>query len=502
MSEDQGAAAAPVCVERSVDERVVLMVLAVGTFLAPLDSSIVNIALPAIAADFGARIAAAGWVATAYVLTTASLVLTMGRLGDILGLRRVYVTGFLVFGAGSAACALAPSLGWLIASRVFQATGAAAMFAAGPALVTRTFGPRRRGWALGWISLSVSAGLTLGPALGGVLVGTFGWQSIFLLNIPLAVIMAGLARRLLPEDCTQSEPFDLAGAALAALTLTSLLLALSEVDRSGFFSLNVLGAAVVSVTSAVAFVLVERAKAHPMLDLGLFSERRLSTGVVAALCSYASLFAVTFTMPFYLLKVRGIEAQYAGLLLTATPISMAVFSPIAGRLSDRWGSRGLATFGLGWLAFSLAVGGSTLTVDTPVAYIALGLFSVGTGLSIFQTPNTAAILRAVPRGRAGVGSALVAQARNLGMALGIGITAAIISVNLRGEELMAITGALTRAQAELFVDAMRPALLTASVIAGAGAFASWVRGAESTDDGSVDEPGAARVDSAGEEAGG
>jgi EmrB/QacA subfamily drug resistance transporter len=497
MARDRVEAEAPSCVPHTVDERIILLTLVAGTFIAPLDSSIVNIALPAIAADFGARIAAAGWVATAYVLTTASLVLTMGRLSDILGLRRIYVTGFLVFGTGSAACALAPTLGWLIAARVLQAVGASAMFAAGPALVTRTFAPRRRGWALGWISLSVSAGLTLGPAVGGLLVGTFGWQAVFLINIPLALVMAALARRLLPEDCTQSEPFDVAGAVLAAATLTSLLLALSEVDRSGLTSPNVIGALGVSILAAVAFVHVERSNAHPMLDLSLFSERALSAGVVAALCSYASLFAVTFTMPFYLLRVRGIDAQFAGLILTATPISMAIFSPLAGRLSDRWGSRGLSTFGLGWLALSL-VAATRLTVDTPPVYVALTLFSVGTGLSIFQAPNTAAILRAIPPGRAGVGSALVGQARNLGMALGIGTTAAIVSVNLAGEDIMAIAGALTLEQAELFVAAMRPALLTASAIAVAGAVASWIRGRDQLDDDVVDAHTHARVDSPGE----
>ncbi|MBE0416347.1 MAG: MFS transporter [Coriobacteriia bacterium] len=497
MTKGRDEAAAPACVAHTADERIVLLTLVAGTFLAPLDSSIVNIALPAIAADFGARIAAAGWVATAYVLTTASLVLTMGRLSDILGLRRIYVTGFLVFGTGSAACALAPALGWLIAARVLQAIGAAAMFAAGPALVTRTFAPRRRGWALGWISLSVSAGLTLGPATGGLLVGAFGWQAVFLINIPLALIMAVLARRLLPEDCTQSEPFDLTGAVLAAVTLTSLLLSLSEIDRSGITSPNVPGALVVSIAAAIAFVYVEQSKAHPMLDLSLFSKRGLSAGVIAAACSYASLFAVTFTMPFYLLRVRGIDAQFAGLILTATPISMAIFSPLAGRLSDRWGSRGLSTFGLGWLAMSL-VAATRLGVDTPPVYVALTLFSVGSGLSVFQAPNTAAILRAVPPGRAGVGSALVGQARNLGMALGIGTTAAIVSVNLRGEDIMAIAGALTREQAEFFVAAMRPALLTASAVALAGAASSWARGRDELEDQAVDARTRPRVDSPGE----
>jgi MFS family permease len=238
-----------------------------------------------------------------------------------------------------------------------------------------------------------------------------------------------------------------------------------------------------------------------MLDLSLFSERGLSAGVIAASCSYASLFAVTFTMPFYLLRVRDIDAQLAGLILTATPISMAIFSPLAGRLSDRWGSRGLSTFGLVWLAISL-VAATRLAVDTAFVLVALTLFSVGSGLSIFQAPNTAAILRSVPPGRAGVGSALVGQARNLGMALGIGTTAAIISINLQGQDIMSIPGTLTREQGELFIAAMRPALLTVvGLVALAGAAASWARGQDGPPDESVDAQPRPRVDSRGEQSG-
>lgn len=484
---------ASVCVEGSVDERIVLAVLAAGTFLAPLDSSIVNIALPAIAADFGARITAAGWVATAYVLTVASLVLAMGRLADIWGLRRVYVIGFIVFGVGSAASALSPVLGVLIASRVLQACGAAAMFASGPALVTRTFAPRRRGWAIGWISLAVSAGLTAGPALGGLLVGTFGWRAVFVINVPLTLLMAATARRLLPEDCPDSEPFDLLGAVLAAATLTAALIALSEVERSGLLSSGVLGAAAVAVVAGLLFVRTERQSRHPVLDLSLFSKRRFSAGVAAAVCSYTSLFAVTFTMPFYLMRVQGLDPRLTGLVLTATPLSMAVFSPLSGRLSDRYGSRWLATSGLGLLALAL-MAFSAVGTSTALPLIALGLFCVGTGLSVFQTPNTAAILRAVPPGRAGVGSALVGQARNLGMALGIGITAAVLGVGLQGVDLLALDRALTAPEAELFVSAMRPALMTGAVIALGGAVASWSRGADPVTGDEVDAPGSGRVD--------
>ncbi len=468
-----------VCDGRHVDERVVLAILTIGTFIAPLDSSIVNIALPAMAADFGARLTSVGWVATAYVLTTASFVLAMGRLADIYGLRRVYVSGFLVFATGSAACALVPSLGWLIAARVFQAIGAAAMFAAGPALVSRTFPPQRRGWALGWISLAVSAGLTIGPALGGTLVALWGWQGIFLVNIPLALVTAGVARALLPEDCPDAEPFDIAGAALVSVTLTSALLALSETARSGVIAPTTIGLAAVAVVAGMVFVRVERRVAHPLVDLGMFRRWRFSAGLISAVLSFTSLFAVTFTMPFYLLKVQGLAPQTAGLLLTATPLTMALFAPAAGRASDRMGSRRLSTAGLVLLAVTLTAM-TRIAVDTHPGFIVLALVGVGTGLSVFSAPNTADILRATPRTRVGVGSALVGQARNLGIAFGVGVTALVISLGLGGADLMSSEAVLVGAEAELFVSAMRSAFVVAAVVAALGAAIAWSRG-EATD---------------------
>jgi MFS family permease len=170
----------------------VLFVLMVGTFLAPLDASIVNIALPSIASELNQTVSAVGWVATAYLLTNAALLLSMGRLGDVWGLRRVYVSGMLLFGGGSALCAASSSLGMLVAARVVQAVGASMLFAAGPALVTRAFPAERRGAALGMISLSVSAGLLVGPSLGSLLVGTFGWPAIFIVNVPLSIVVAAI----------------------------------------------------------------------------------------------------------------------------------------------------------------------------------------------------------------------------------------------------------------------------------------------------------------------
>jgi len=450
----------------------VLFVLVIGTFLAPLDSSIVNIALPAIGGQFGERLSAVSWIVSAYLLTSASLLLPMGRLGDVWGLRKLYVWGLLIFGLGSAACALSGSLEALVASRVLQAVGASMLFAAGPALVVRTFPANRRGWALGYIALAVSAGLTLGPALGGLLVGTFGWPSIFLINVPLAVVVAAIAWRLLPDECPDGEAFDIPGAVLAAGALLALLVGLGEIERNGLASAQVIVPLVVSVAGAGAFVWWEKRAKTPMVDLGLFGSRAFSAGIGSATIAYLSLFAVTFTVPFYLLRVKGLDARVAGLVLTVTPLAMAVLAPLAGRISDRRGSRGLATAGMLLLTAGL-LSASFLTQASPIVQVAASLLVVGAGMAIFQTPNTAAVMRATPRERAGVGSAFIAVARNVGMAIGIALTAAIVGAAVGGAGLPGGEALLPRATASDFSAGMATALRVAGGFALLGAALSW-----------------------------
>ncbi len=449
----------------------VLLVLVVGTFLAPLDSSIVTIALPAISAQFGIQPALVSWVATAYLLTSASLLLGMGRLGDVWGLRRLYVWGLLIFGAGSLACALSGSIAALIGSRVIQAVGASMLFAAGPALVTRTFPPEKRGWALGYIALAVSAGLTVGPALGGVLLAQFGWPSLFLINVPLSAGVALLAWRLLPNEERAGEDFDFPGAILAGLSLFSLLAALTLTESEPLFSVEVMMGLALSVAALFGFIAVERRSRHPMVELRLFSSRPFSFGLAAAALNYLALFSVTFNMPFYLLRVRGMGPREAGIVLTTVPLLMAAFAPLAGRLSDRHGSRALAAGG----SLALAVGIGMLSfvgTASPLVPILAALGLCGAGMAFFQTPNTAAVLRATPRSHIGVGSALVAQARNVGMAIGVALTAAIVTSYLAAE-LSGGAGALPPAEASAFVAGIAAAFRVTALLALAAALLSW-----------------------------
>ena len=453
----------------------ILAVVAVGTFLAPLDSSIVNIALPSISAEFGADVTAVGWVASAYLLTTASLVLTMGRLGDVWGLRRVYVLGFVIFGAGSLACALAPSLGFLVAARVAQALGAAMIFATGPAIVTNAFPLERRGRALGGVAFAVSAGLMAGPTLGGLLLSVFSWHAIFIINIPLAIIVATLSWRVLPEDSPEPASFDVGGAALITLALVAFLLALSLGDDRGWGSPEIVGLLALSVACVVAFVALERRVEHPMLDLTLLDNWAFSAGALSAILLYLAIAMLTFLLPFLLLLAVGLEPWSAGLVMAATPALMAFVAPAAGRLSDAWGSRGLASVGLVVVALSLWTF-SVLVDQASAPLVAILAAVTGLGAALFGAPNTSAVMSETPKRHRGIGSAVVANARNVGMAVGIAAAGAIVAAGIGDSDMLSRGELLVGDERAVFLTALANALRFGGAVALIGAVVSWSRG--------------------------
>jgi MFS family permease len=308
-----------------------------------------------------------------------------------------------------------------------------------------------------------------------VLLGAFGWPSIFLVNIPLAIVVAFAAWRLLPPDEPESARFDLAGALLAAMALVSLLLALSEGNEFGWGSPLVVGLFVLGLASGWAFVLLEKRLEHPMLDLALLENWAFSAGALAAIMTYLSFATVTFLMPFYLLKAQGVSPALAGLIMAAPPAVMSVMAPVAGRLSDSWGSRGLATTGL-VIASSSLVALSFLGPDSPLWLVALEAGTMGLGAALFGSPNTSAVLSETPRARRGIGSAVVANARNVGMAVGLALSGAIVVFALGGSDMLSRAGALAPADARVFLDAFSLALRVGAGVGLTGAVVSWSRG--------------------------
>ena len=408
-----------------------LTAIGVGTFMSALDGSVVNTVLPVLARDLRVSVAAIEWVATIYLLVVSALLLGVGRAGDLHGHKPMYVGGFVLFVIGSALCGVSPSAHMLIAMRGIQGIGAAMLFANSPAILTKTFPAGQRGRALGAQATFTYLGLTAGPSLGGWLAHAFGWRSVFFINVPVGAIGIWLALRAIKEERSDKtgEPFDYAGAALFTVGLVALLIALDQGHAWGWTSPLTLSLIMISAVVLAVFVRTERHRPNPMLDLTLFRSRVFSAATASALMNYICVYSVLFVLPFLLIQGRGLNTQEAGLILTAQPIVMAIVAPIAGALSDRIGSRVLATSGMVILALGLAL----LALLAPAgsrASIAGGLAVVGLGVGLFVSPNNSALMGAAPRHRQGIAAGVLATARNAGMVLGIGLAGAVFTTIL------------------------------------------------------------------------
>jgi EmrB/QacA subfamily drug resistance transporter len=453
----------------------VLSAVSVGTFMATLDGGIVNISLPRIAEAFAIDLATVEWVVIAYLLIIGSLLLPIGRLGEILTFRRVYLAGFALFTAASVLCGLSPSAGALIAFRVVQGIGAAMLMAMGPAIIARTFGPGERGRALGLNAISVSIGLSIGPALGGLLTEIGSWRAIFLVNLPVGILAILWAARVLPIELPgRRQTFDLLGASLAASAAFCLLLALSQGQSWGWSSPAVLGLFVLFLVLGVSFVVVERRAVQPMIDLRLFRVRPFSAGLVSVVIAFAGLFTATFLLPFVLQDGAGFTPLEAGLLLTPIPIATAFVAPLSGTLSDRIGSRIPASIGIAVMTVGLFSLTQLPSPFTPVDLV-WRLILIGIGQGMFMSPNTSAVLGSVPPARLGTASGTLALARIDGQALGVAASAAIIAVRIP-VHLAALGAATPGAQQQAFVLAAEDAITVAAVICSIGIVTSLVRG--------------------------
>jgi EmrB/QacA subfamily drug resistance transporter len=436
--------------------------VAVGTLMATLDGSIVNVALPTLRRELQASYAGLEWIVAAYLLVISAGLLTAGRLGDLLGHRRVYVGGLLVFTVGSGLCGVATGLEVLVASRALQALGAAGMMAMGPAIVTALFPPERRGRALGSMASVVALGLTLGPPLGGLIVERLSWRWIFLPNLPIGVLGALWAARVLPVSRpARPAPLDRRGALLLAIGLGTGVGALQAAGDGAWPRVLALGAA--AALAAALLVRHVRRSAAPVFDPALFSSRVFTAGIVAGLLSYAALFASTFLTPFFLSHVMKLSAGGLGAMLTAVPLALSVASPAAGSLSDRHGPRLLCVVG----AALLAAGLGTLAFAGPgdgLPSIAARLALCGLGMGCFQPPNNSAVMGTLPRERLGSGAGMLATSRVLGQVLGIALAGALFRA--RG-------GAAGTAGA--FLGGYRTALLVGAALALAAGVVSLAR---------------------------
>lgn len=440
----------------------VLLSIGIASFMAALDASVVNTILPVVQREFVCDVAAVQWTVTLYPLTVSVLLLLFGRLGDILGHRSIYISGFWLFVIGSALCGLSPGIVALIAFRCFQAVGAAMVFASSPALLTLHFPANQRGQALGMQATMTYLGLAIGPALGGWLAQTFTWRAVFYINVPVGAVALAAGMFFIPKAARQSseERFDYLGAALFMVGLVALLFGLNRAHDWGWASSQVLSLSAASAVLLASFLVVELRTVHPMLDLSLFRQRVFSASVTAAVLNYVCMSTIGFLMPFYLIQGRGLDMRHAGILLTVQPLAMAIAAPISGTISDRIRSSLPSTIGMAILAAGTLLL-SLVSQDTPFVSIAAAFCVTGLGTGIFISPNNSALMGSAPANRQGIAAGMMATSRNFGMVLGIGLSGAVF------------TTALT--QGHKPIDAIVSGLHVATIAAVLGALVSLAR---------------------------
>ena len=457
----------------------IFSLVAVGIFMSTLDGSIVNVALPTIMAELSVPLIIVRWVVVIYLLTTSSLLLSFGRLSDMWGRRWVYSRGLAVFSLGSLLCALSPGVLWLIVSRALQGVGAAMIMACTPALVVDVFPPAERGRALGMVGTVVAGGLTMGPALGGMILQFFPWPVIFYINVPVGVAAALATLKVLrrESEIVSPETFDWPGSILLVVCFTAFLVLLSRGGEYGYASLSSLALAGVFLLSAICLILQERRARYPIVEPGLFTVRLFSFSIAAAVTLFISLFTITFMMPFYLVNPAGFPAAKTGGVLVIPFFFLFIGAPFAGSMSDRIGSRLLCTLGMCILAFSL-LAFAWMPASQDIWPVAWRLALAGMGMATFASPNSAAAMSAVIPQRRGIAAALVATARNFGMVFGVAATAVIFNVSFQkasgGQSLQNYHPGMEPA----FMTAFHHAMLWGAAVAFFGAVLSALRGKE------------------------
>jgi len=414
-----------------------LSVASIATLIVTADTGQLSVALPVIISEFNADLTLASWIALVYALITASLYLPCGRLSDLFGVGKLFLIGFVVYASSSLAAGLAHSAGQLILFRALQAAGSALIMANNFALVTALFPPEERGRAMGIAGGTISAmGYTLGPVLGGLLTYTFGWRSNFFVSATLACAGFTAARILLPPESfagarTRKENFDGAGAIAFALSISLLLFGLTSAQKTGW-SAPAVTLSLVSGSVALLFFLVweKRVKA-PLLDLTLFRIPAFTLGNIARWISFVAMSVNILLMPFFLQLVLGFDPLRAGILIAPMPFAMALLAPLTGWMSERFLPERLCALGMAVTGIAFGFLG-LMTPQTSIVSIVVGLFFLGFGMGLFQTPNNNLLMSSVPRARLGIGSSFLSIVRSLGYSVGAALAATIVTAQSSG----------------------------------------------------------------------
>jgi EmrB/QacA subfamily drug resistance transporter len=443
--------------------------LCFALFMIMLDNTVVNVALPAIKSDLGITQAELEWTVAAYALTFASLLLTGGKLGDLYGRRLIFAVGLVVFTTSSLLCGLSSTGTELIGARALQGVGAALMMPSTLSIISATFSVRERGTAIGiWAGVSAVA-LAIGPLLGGIITEHISWNWIFFVNIPIGILAVLSAIFVVPEskDTSQEQRLDLPGLLTSAIALFALVFALIEAHRYGWTSALILGLFAIGVIALASFVLLEQHQRLPMLDLSLFRSGTFAGANLVAILVTLAMFGIFVFFPIYMQTFRGWSPIQAGAALLPWTIMVVIFAPIAGKLSDRVGSRWLMAGGMTVVSICCLLL-STVTLTSTFWHMLPAFLLGGIGMSFVMTPMSAAAMGAAPVAKAGVASGVLNTFRQVGVALGIAIMGAIVT----DRAAASVRGGASQPQA--FVDGLTFGMRVSAAICFGAAIAAAV----------------------------
>jgi EmrB/QacA subfamily drug resistance transporter len=443
-----------------------LLTTGISSFVTPFMSSSINIALPAIGKHLNLDAIGIGWLATSSLLSSAMLLLPFGRLADLFSRRRFFATGLAIYTLASLAATLANSATILLLARILQGIAGAMIFSTGVAILTAAYPRATRGWALGINTAATYFGLSIGPFLGGILTRYLGWRAVFGINLPFsiaALLMTPLLTGTEPEP-RPAEKFDLTGSAIYAAGVFSLMFGLSQIPaRSAILLIPT------AILTLFAFFFWEHRTKNPIFNFRLFGSNRVfAFSNLAALINYSATAAVSFLLSLYLQYLRRLSVTDTGMALVSQPVVMALFSPFAGRLSDRIEPRLIASFGMALTALGLFLF-ALLTPTTPLLVVILGLVLVGFGFALFSAPNTSAVMGAIAARDYSIGSATLATMRLLGQTFSLGIAMMLLSIFVGQTKL-------TAGVADRLMPVMRTGFITFSILCLFGVFASLARG--------------------------
>jgi EmrB/QacA subfamily drug resistance transporter len=428
-----------------------------------LDNTVVNVALPSIQRDLGADLSELEWIVTGYALTFASLMLVGGKVADAYGRRLVFVIGIVVFTTASLVCGLASSSEALIAARVLQGAGAALMNPATLSIIAATFPPRERGTAIGIWAGTAALALAIGPLVGGLITEHLEWSWIFFVNVPVGALAIVASYLFIDESRDETHAsLDIPGLATSAVGLFALTYGLIEANTYGWTSARIVGAFALAAVALTSFVVIERRRRQPMLPLDLFRSGTYVGANLVVLLVALAMFGIFFFVSLYMQNILGYSPVETGAAFLPLTILIILVAPIAGKTSDRIGSRGLMTAGMILIAVQLVMF-SRLTIGSTFWNLLPAFIIGGVGMALTMTPSAAAATRSVPVDKSGVGSAVLNSARQVGGTMGVAIMGAIVAAKAGGERTP-----------EAFMRGFETALLVAAAIAVLGAVVAYV----------------------------